>query len=192
MPVLRVLAVRPIEQVELHGDPRKVTGSWQRSPLHAAGACISENARCNRELVLLENLARRHPGSLELMREIGALKNRGYTNTDIAAEIDFAKRSRSGRFSFRLGLSISGATSRTPLQAIFANGNTRLVPHRVPGDGTPPPINLERSTPDESWFEEVRTGLFPGGKRIRTCGPRATRAPTFSACGSGFLSSPIA
>jgi hypothetical protein len=38
---------------------------------------------------LLENLARRHPGSLELMREIGALKDRGYTNTDIAAEIDF-------------------------------------------------------------------------------------------------------
>jgi hypothetical protein len=45
MPVSRVLAVRPIQQVELHGDPRKVTGSWQRSPLHAAGACISENAR---------------------------------------------------------------------------------------------------------------------------------------------------
>ena len=28
---------------------------------------------------LVENLARRHPGSLELMREIGALKERGYT-----------------------------------------------------------------------------------------------------------------
>src|ERR1700732_3219973 len=27
---------------------------------------------------LVENLARRHPGSLELMREIGALKDRGY------------------------------------------------------------------------------------------------------------------
>ena len=37
---------------------------------------------------MLENLPRLHPGSLELMREIGALKNRGYTNTDIAAEID--------------------------------------------------------------------------------------------------------
>jgi hypothetical protein len=23
----------------------------------------------------------------------------------------------------------------------------------------------------ESWFEEVRTGLFPGGRRIRTSGP---------------------
>jgi hypothetical protein len=32
---------------------------------------------------LLENLARRHPGSLELMREIDALKDRGYTNIDI-------------------------------------------------------------------------------------------------------------
>jgi ParB family chromosome partitioning protein len=41
---------------------------------------------------LLENLPRLHPGSLELMREIGALKNRGYTNTDIAAEIDFTPR----------------------------------------------------------------------------------------------------
>ena len=34
---------------ERHGDPRKVTGSSQRSPLHAppgrVGACISENAR---------------------------------------------------------------------------------------------------------------------------------------------------
>jgi ParB family chromosome partitioning protein len=38
---------------------------------------------------LLENLARRHPGSVELMREIGALKERGYTNTEIAAKIDF-------------------------------------------------------------------------------------------------------
>ena len=38
---------------------------------------------------LVENLARRHPGSLELMREIGALKERGYTNTEIAVKIDF-------------------------------------------------------------------------------------------------------
>jgi ParB family chromosome partitioning protein len=38
---------------------------------------------------LVENLARRHPGSLELMREIGTLKERGYTNTEIAAKIDF-------------------------------------------------------------------------------------------------------
>src|ERR1700738_3021223 len=38
---------------------------------------------------LVENLARRHPGSLELMREIGKLKDRGYTNTEIAAKIDF-------------------------------------------------------------------------------------------------------
>jgi hypothetical protein len=40
---------RPIEQVEHHGDPRKVTGSSQRSLLHAAGvpisAWISENMR---------------------------------------------------------------------------------------------------------------------------------------------------
>ena len=38
---------------------------------------------------LVENLARRHPGSLELMREIGALKERGYSNAEIAAKIDF-------------------------------------------------------------------------------------------------------
>ena len=38
---------------------------------------------------LVENLARRHPGSLELMREIGALKERGYTNAEIAAKTDF-------------------------------------------------------------------------------------------------------
>src|ERR1700726_3536654 len=38
---------------------------------------------------LVENLARRHPGSLELMREIGALKARGYSNAKIAAKIDF-------------------------------------------------------------------------------------------------------
>ena len=38
---------------------------------------------------LVENLARRHPGSVELMREIGALKDRGYTNTEIAKKIDF-------------------------------------------------------------------------------------------------------
>src|ERR1700730_1769174 len=38
---------------------------------------------------LVENLALRHPGSLELMREIGALKDRGYTSAEIAAKIDF-------------------------------------------------------------------------------------------------------
>jgi ParB/RepB/Spo0J family partition protein len=38
---------------------------------------------------LVENLARRHPGSLELMREIGALKERGYNSAEIAAKTDF-------------------------------------------------------------------------------------------------------
>jgi len=38
---------------------------------------------------LVENLARRHSGSLELIREIGALKERGYSNSEIAAKIDF-------------------------------------------------------------------------------------------------------
>ena len=38
---------------------------------------------------LVENLARRHPRSLELIREIGILKDRGYTNPEIAAKIDF-------------------------------------------------------------------------------------------------------
>jgi ParB family chromosome partitioning protein len=39
---------------------------------------------------LVENLARRNPRSLELMREIGALKSRGYSNTEIAEKIDFS------------------------------------------------------------------------------------------------------
>jgi len=39
---------------------------------------------------LVENLARRNPRSLELMREIGALKARGYSNAEIAAKIDFS------------------------------------------------------------------------------------------------------
>jgi ParB family chromosome partitioning protein len=38
---------------------------------------------------LVENLARRHPGSIELMREIGVLKERGYTIAEISAKIDF-------------------------------------------------------------------------------------------------------
>jgi ParB family transcriptional regulator, chromosome partitioning protein len=38
---------------------------------------------------LVENLARRHPGSLELMRAIGALKERGYNSAEIAAKTDF-------------------------------------------------------------------------------------------------------
>ena len=38
---------------------------------------------------LVENLGRRHPGSLELMREIGALKERGYNNAEVAAKTDF-------------------------------------------------------------------------------------------------------
>ena len=41
-----------------------------------------EPASCFRRCpCLLESLARRYPSSLELMREIGALKDRGYTNT---------------------------------------------------------------------------------------------------------------
>ena len=36
---------------------------------------------------LVENLARRHPGSLELVREIGVLKDRGYSNAEIARKI---------------------------------------------------------------------------------------------------------
>jgi ParB family chromosome partitioning protein len=39
---------------------------------------------------LVENLARRNPRSLELMREIGSLKNRGYNNAEIAGKIDFS------------------------------------------------------------------------------------------------------
>jgi len=39
---------------------------------------------------LVENLARRNPRSLELVREIGALKDRGYNIAEIAAKIDFS------------------------------------------------------------------------------------------------------
>ena len=40
---------------------------------------------------LVENLARRQPAPLELMREINNLKSRGYNTTDIAKKIDLAK-----------------------------------------------------------------------------------------------------
>jgi ParB family chromosome partitioning protein len=36
---------------------------------------------------LVENLARRHPGSVELMRAIGTLKERGYTNAEICSNM---------------------------------------------------------------------------------------------------------
>jgi ParB family transcriptional regulator, chromosome partitioning protein len=39
---------------------------------------------------LVENLARRNNTSLELMREVGALKERGYSYNEIAAKIDFS------------------------------------------------------------------------------------------------------
>src|SRR5436309_4823569 len=39
---------------------------------------------------LVENLARRHHSPLELMREIGALRKRGYSITEIAAKTDFS------------------------------------------------------------------------------------------------------
>src|SRR5947209_4946016 len=39
---------------------------------------------------LVENLARRNPRSLELMREIGALKERGNSIAEIAGKIDFS------------------------------------------------------------------------------------------------------
>jgi ParB family transcriptional regulator, chromosome partitioning protein len=39
---------------------------------------------------LVENLARRNHTSLELMREVGALKGRGYSYNEIAAKIDFS------------------------------------------------------------------------------------------------------
>src|SRR5471030_1960713 len=39
---------------------------------------------------LVENLARRHHSPLELMREIGALRKRGYSTGEIAAKTDFS------------------------------------------------------------------------------------------------------
>ena len=39
---------------------------------------------------LVENLARRHPTSIEFMREIGALKERGYSTAEIAKKTDFS------------------------------------------------------------------------------------------------------
>ncbi len=39
---------------------------------------------------LVENLARRHHSSLELIREIGGLKQRGYSHAQIAAKTDFS------------------------------------------------------------------------------------------------------
>ena len=39
---------------------------------------------------LVENLARRHHSPLELMREIGALRKRGYSTTEIAVKTDFS------------------------------------------------------------------------------------------------------
>jgi ParB family chromosome partitioning protein len=40
---------------------------------------------------LVENLARRHHMSIELVRQIGILKERGYTSAQIAAKIDLSK-----------------------------------------------------------------------------------------------------
>lgn len=40
---------------------------------------------------LVENLARRHHSPVELMREIGALRQRGYSNSEIAAKTDFSE-----------------------------------------------------------------------------------------------------
>jgi len=40
---------------------------------------------------LVENLARRHHSPLELMREIGALRKRGYSAPEIAAKTDFSE-----------------------------------------------------------------------------------------------------
>ena len=39
---------------------------------------------------LVENLARRHHSPLELMREIGALRKRGYSTAEVAAKTDFS------------------------------------------------------------------------------------------------------
>jgi ParB family chromosome partitioning protein len=39
---------------------------------------------------LVENLARRHHSPLELLREIGALRKRGYSSAEIAAKTDFS------------------------------------------------------------------------------------------------------
>ena len=40
---------------------------------------------------LVENLARRHHSPLELIAEIGNLKKRGYSDTQIGAKIDFSR-----------------------------------------------------------------------------------------------------
>jgi ParB family chromosome partitioning protein len=45
---------------------------------------------------LVENLARRHHSPLELVRQIGALRERGYSATEIAAKTDFSDEYISG------------------------------------------------------------------------------------------------
>ena len=40
---------------------------------------------------LVENVARRHPRPIELLREIGALKERGYTDTQIGRKIGYSR-----------------------------------------------------------------------------------------------------
>jgi len=102
---------------------------------------------------LVENLARRNHSPVELLREIGNLKARGYTPTQIAKKIDMAK-------SYVLGVT-----------HLLNHGEERLL-LAVEKGRIPLSVAMEIATADEAGVQRILCDAYEGktlrGRKLQT------------------------
>ena len=102
---------------------------------------------------LVENIARRNHNPVELLREIGNLKARGYTPAQIAKKIDLAK-------SYVAGVS-----------HLLTNGEERLLA-AVENGRIPLSIAMQIATNDEERVQRILCDAYEGknlrGKKLQT------------------------
>jgi ParB family chromosome partitioning protein len=102
---------------------------------------------------LVENLARRNHNPVELLREIGNLRDRGYTPAQIARKIDLAK-------SYVLGVS-----------HLLSNGEERLLA-AVESGRIPLSVAMQIADSDEEGVQRILCDAYEGkglrGKKLQT------------------------
>jgi ParB family chromosome partitioning protein len=94
---------------------------------------------------LVENIARRNPATIEMVRDVEALKQRGYSNTEIAEKIG-----RSGSY-------IGG------ILRLLAKGESRLL-HAVERGEIPVNVAIEIASTDEAAMQKSIAEAYEAGK----------------------------
>jgi ParB family chromosome partitioning protein len=94
---------------------------------------------------LVENIARRNPATIEMVRDVEAMKQRGYSNTEIAEKIG-----RSGSY-------VGG------ILRLLAKGENRLL-HAVERGEIPVGVAIEIATNDEAAMQKSIAEAYEAGK----------------------------